>query len=48
MEIAMDSILAVVIVLGVCIVIRAVITFTKNGLVMLMMNIVNKIFAKKK
>ena len=44
----MNNIVAIVIVLGVCIVIRAFITFAKNGLAMLMLNVVNKIFGKKK
>ncbi len=44
----MDNIIAIVIMLAILIIISAVVTFAKNGLAMMMMNIINKILGNKK
>lgn len=44
----MNNVMAVVIVMVILVVLGAVITFLKNGLVIVMMNIINKILGNKK
>lgn len=46
--IGVDNIIAIVIMLAILIIISAVVTFAKNGLAMMMMNIINKILGNKK
>ena len=44
----MDNVIAVAIVMAILVVLLAIITFLKNGLAMVMMNIINKILGNKK
>lgn len=44
----MNDIMAIVIVVAILVVFCAIITFLKNGLAMIMMNIINKILGNKK
>ena len=44
----MNEVIAIVIVIAILVVFRAIITLLKNGLAMTMMNIINKILGNKK